>query len=236
MTAPLIAAVLANRETAPAPNYIAQAIDAFGDRQQAVNARWDVVDAMPGTDGQLALAQEGYLARIADTALLACTASAAAEMRGGGSVDRSELVEFAVGPGLAARGIAAVLAHERTRRLRAADINYGKATNTRDAESRSARIQGPIATIAKKLGLAEFYEAGDVTQLTLREVRGRVAEAILEHSRTGEPMGIGDLAHRVMGPIVGEQIAEERAVLAQTIAARQQRSRLVRLWGRDSGR
>lgn len=236
MTAPLIAAVLANSERTPAPNYIAQTIDAFGNRQQVVNARWGVIDAMPGTDAQLALSQEEYLVRIADTALFACTASAAMERNEGRPVSQSELTEFAVGPGLAARGIAAVLSHERTQRLRAADLNYGEATNTRDAESRAARIQGPIATLAKKFGLVEFYEADDVTRVTLREVRGKVAEAILEHSKSGEPMGIADLARRVMEPIVGQQIAEERAVLAQTIAARQQRNGLVRWWGRDSRR
>jgi hypothetical protein len=177
------------------------------------NERYAVIDAYTQPAPWYEDARATYVQRMAQTIGLVCTA---AEARPSGNVDPNLLV----GPGLAARGVAAVVRHELTSRIGILEARFGE--SERWAHNRfmtGVYKNGPAEAIAKASGLkVRPQEVSDLAwDLTgdLAAKAGIQLQGMVQDGAT-----VDEAALTVIEGIVPVQTDIERAVYTELSVAR----------------
>jgi hypothetical protein len=170
--------------------------------------RYVLLDSYSKETGWYADARRNYIGRMAQTVGLVCTAAEAQPITGHGS-------ELVVGTGLAARGVAAVVRHELTRRIGIMEARYAEGSkHTRVRWSGEFIKNGPAEALAVAAGFSRRPEYTDefVAQLTgdITDISARQLEVM-----GGDHVPLETAALTVIQGVVSAQTDLERGVYTQ---------------------
>lgn len=177
------------------------------------DCRVSLLNTYGAEDLQFEEARDRYLACLAETAVLVCTATEQPTPKG----------VLAIGPGLAASGITAILMAERISRLQGIDRMYAATARTAFDLGRAYFRRGPINTLARELGVGRT--AHDVAQVGQGDVQTIVRAATIDAATAQRedapvPVDLRNLAYGSMMGTVLKQTAQERALLSRTLIQR----------------
>jgi hypothetical protein len=179
-------------------------------KNAARDARYGVIDAYPNATPQYEAARTQYIKEVARTVGLVCTAAEARPQ------DDGRQPELAIGTGLAARGIAAVVRHELTCRIGIMEARY--AEGTRRARSRvftSVYKNGPAEAIAAATGMNRRPESIEDIAWAITDGVATQAGRQLEDMAASEAPTLEAATLAVVEGIIPVQTDIERAIYTE---------------------
>ena len=201
LNAAIIVATQNQNRAEPRFDPIKAGMETFQD--EPLRERWNALRAYRAGEWMLDPARQLYLDRVARTVVLVCTAS---EQGKPGE-------QMAIGPGLAVRGIAAVLAYERGQRVGILERLFLEGKGKRGDGSYSRK--GPVAALSKQYKV--LRDPFCVADATLPAVRTSITHAVEAALAKGADLEMTALARIAMERPVITQMSEERAVLEAAI-------------------
>ncbi|HLZ15225.1 MAG TPA: hypothetical protein VKQ34_04515 [Candidatus Saccharimonadales bacterium] len=213
LTAPLTAAIIvANLNISRPVDPIQLGLDHFGDN--AAPERVALLHAYGEDEETFGVAHTAYLDKLAETAILVCTATAPERMQ------PSDGPNDVVPLGVACRGIASLIRRERSARFETLEHWYGQLTGARRRFAVDIRKEGPVERIATGMGLDRPGYIYEVTDPERASIERAVNDGVMDAHSQGAEQRLEKVGFKVISGIVVPQISQENTAYLDAIAAR----------------